>query len=429
MFKQVQNKLYALNGTTSPNLRLPPPPEDDKFETEKDVLKYWIEEKQPKFTRATQPIHPNIILWLKKEDLVFGFQLDGAKYNIIIKKSKVKIPIKKQDYFTYIFYLKVRKQLRKNKIQRYFDDDGFILNEAFEVEKKFTDTRRSVDICFNVDEENSIGVEFLEDYHGDERKFNSNKQMVRSTEIMLVSSMAHWMFVWDFKLHSNNGKKCSMGKSDYLQVVVSHFFQKIQDYLDINDEKKWVVAKLNDTINNKKFCAALYDAYSNENKCIVSLSELIEALKIKDSSQVLEKFKKEVDFILKIDQHKLEENDDLDDLDSNDEEESEDEEDILGDGLNKMTLEDKPEETSTSTDLSDEKNKYFEEKENEIYLTNHGLTCFLGQINQENVQHPNDLLGVRMLQNNVAKAAYVIAVEMREKALKLKEEIIWGWDD
>lgn len=417
MFKTVQNKILALNGIHIKPLVIPEKYKD--IEDEKKLITKWLSESKPKFTCYQQPLHPNVIRYFKKLDIIFGFKKNGQKISILLKNN-VEIQIMKQYHFTYLFYIKIIKLFKKNKIKNYIDDEGYIKNQYFMIEKKCitdTNTRRSIDICFVIDDENkySIGIEYLEDYHLDERKYECTKQQQRLVDIMFNYSLVHWIFVWDYKFKKN--------KREYLDEIARHFLSKVKDYQDINNEKKYVVSKLNEIINNKKFCESLYNAYSNENEYVIKLSELTESLRIKDIDKIVKKFKEEVDFIIKLDELKLDSDDDLSGLESNDDDSSSSDDDSCNsDGGEEAIV-----ETVVSSSLNEK--KYYEEKNDDIFLTNYGLTCFLGQINKDNVQHSNDLFGIRMLQNNVAKAAYLSVCEMRKKELELKESIIWGWKD
>ena len=154
--------------------------------------------------------------------------------------------------------------------------------------------------------------------------------------------------------------------------------------------------ELNKTLKNKKLCKILFDAFKNENKCVISIDHIINILDLENTEELMRKFKDEINFLQE--DNTIESDIDIDsDFDSDDNEEF------------------KPVE-----------NKVYYDKTNKT-LSNHGLFVYLANINKNFVNSATHLRKVRNFQNNIAKAAYQGAQKIRNLLIELSNDKIWGY--
>jgi len=392
LLKQVQTQINSLNGIHNRKLQIPI--SYQKYGTIFDILYNWLINEKPVFNNYQHPIHPNVIKYLE-DNKVIEIKKKRKKYYLQVNET-IDLHIMAQYIFTFKLYQKLYKLAHEKKkynfLKTYFDEAGYISNTNFKVEarqERYGFKRPySIDVKFSINDDNSIAIEYLESHHIKERK--SDIQINRAIEVMLNSNVCHWMFIWEHKLESSY--------DEFMNKIVTHLCRKIKDYKDINNEEKYVINELNETINNKKFSRILFNAFKNENECIISSNMLLDNLKIqtKNHKAIISNFKKEIEYL-------DDSNTSIEDFDISDNDE-EDEFKLI------------------------ERIQYYDEKSNDILLSNNGLFSLLGQINQNNVPNNTYLRRIRFLQNNIAKSAYNSACKLRIKQLELKNDISWGWD-
>jgi hypothetical protein len=221
--------------------------------------------KNADWNKAGYKLHYNFY----KINQLLGFDieyiLENKKAYIIIED--IRIPIKKQDYFHYIFV----NELKKYKITRNWFDEFDLLDEdilSIEVRVNTTNKGYRTDMEIKVTDTHYICVEFFEMKHAN---FNDLTLEVEKSRIYKLlhdineeKRYMHFAIYWESKLTDN----------EYLSEFVKSLVRKIKDYKHIDDERYWCINAINEYVKNKELSKDLYDGYLNKNEPIFTVQKL-----------------------------------------------------------------------------------------------------------------------------------------------------------
>lgn len=205
--------------------------------------------------------HYNFYVLNKNLGFNINYENDKKKCCIIIEN--IKIPIRLQDYFHYLFV----NEIKKHKITKnWFDEDGFLSEEILNIEKtvstcnnKIYRTDMEIQVCPN----NYICIEFFENKHRnfDDTDMQREKNRIYNLlhENNLEKKYLHFAVFWENKLNDEK----------YLKKFISSLSKKIKDYQNINNKKIWCVNSIKEYIGGEILSEKLYDAFQNQNDPIL----------------------------------------------------------------------------------------------------------------------------------------------------------------
>ena len=351
----------------------------------------YLSNKKTKFNSSIDVLHPNLLRYLITNNIC---TINRRKnYCYLENKGGERITISKQNWFGYQLIENLRKS-KKKLFKKFFDEDGYIRNLRIEKwSKSWNGVKRfrRIDFLFDIgdeDNERFIALEYLENHHEEELINQNQYQTIRIVDILFgefKDKISHFLFVWD-KLWDDN---------EYQNKITKHLYKKIKDFDEIDNEDKYIIKTLSQWLG-KKFSKLVFDAYKNENKCVIPLNNLKKLFNIKDIEIVTTKFKKIVEQLTK--------------------------------------FQDSNQDFSFDSDSDEEDNKdnnlnYYTEKNNELYLSNNGLMVFLKEISCQDCQDVRSYESIIIFHNKLGKTAYESVRKIMELNLKLKEELIYGLDD
>jgi hypothetical protein len=236
--------------------------------------------------------HYNFYVLNKNLGFNINYEINKKKCCIIIED--IKIPIRLQDYFHYIFVNKIKKY---KLIKEWFDEDGFLSEEILNIEqtvsscnKKIYRTDMEIQICPN----NYICIEFFENKHKNFDDTDMQREKSRIYNLLhennLEKKYLHFAIFWENKLNDER----------YFKKFIISLCKKIKDYQKINNKKKWCVDSINSYICNEELSEKLYDAFQDTNKPIFKLADLNTIIQWKNSkneNKYFNEFKKFTDKI------------------------------------------------------------------------------------------------------------------------------------
>lgn len=359
----------------------------------------WVNE-DIKFTSSKDTLHPNLIRYLIKNK-VCDIKRDkegrtkGSCY--LEDKKGNKVSISKQIHFGYHFIEKLRKYKKKNYIKDFFDDEGYVTNLKLEEWVRSWNgaiTTRRLDFTFQIGIEagndKKIVVEYLEDHHANEIKHWDNYQSIRLVDIIFGhdrSDLVHFAFVWD-----------SLMNEDYLNKKVNFFCKICKDHYNIENEEKYVINILNEHIGDKRLSKVFFDAYKNQNKPVLKLSDINTQFKVKknDLESIENKF---IQLSL-----------------------------LMNKKISDLNYESSDDEFVDVSDNEDKK-VYYQEENKDIYLSNLGLCLYLDVLVADNFSKIEDYEYKLMFVDNIGKSAYKSANKIRDLIKFQKENIISGLNE
>jgi hypothetical protein len=397
--KVIQDNIYKYNeACNKKKLKLP---SKISKTSEKEILDSlfsdWVN-KEVTFTSSKDTLHPNLIKYLidtKVCKIVREDRNKNKSWCYLENNKGEKIKISKQIYFGYQFIKKLKRYKNRKYVRDFFDEDGYITNLKLEEWVRswngVKNTRR-LDFIFEIDEDKKIVVEYLEDHHLSEFKNWNSYQTIRLVDILFShnrTDIIHFAFIWDHLMDE-----------DYLNKKVKFFCKICKDQYNIDNEEKYIVNILNEHVNNKDLSKLLFDSYKNENKPILRLNKINNLFKIKEEKYdyLKNEFIKEVH----------------DEDDDDDDEDDDEDEDVDGDVFE---------------DIQEEKEVYYEEIDDKIVISNHGLCLYLDLLRKEHFYRKKNYKNKVKFINRIGKSAYSSANKIRDLIINQKENIISGLEE
>ena len=369
-------------------------PKDNGKKSEAEMLdnlfSKWVEE-EIKFTSSKDTLHPNLIKYFVDNNICKIKREEDNKESgpcYLENKNKEKIGISKQIYFGYQFVEKLRKYKKKKYISHLFDDEGFVTNLKLEEWVRSWNgvkNARRLDFIFDIGNGKKIVIEYLEESHLKELKEWSNYQTIRLVDIIFGherDDIIHFAFIWDHLMDE-----------DYLNKKVKFFCKICKDHYNIENEVRYGIEILNETINNTELSKLLFNAYRNENKPILTLDDINNLFNIKEERY---------DYL----RNEFIENTNID------------EDDELNDNQIHINVEEEEEEKT-----------FYEEIDNEIFISNHGLCLYLDLLRKEYFKLTKDYYYKIDFVNRIGKSAYSSANKIRDLIINQKENFISGLKD
>lgn len=313
----IQDRLNSLNGCSTPKLKISDV--SGEFDSISDFLRVWLKNKTLVFKSHRSIIHPNIIkLFLSVGKGNFTF--NSGMFEYINEALNFKLIILKQYKFTYDLFLVL---YTNKKIKKIYFKDGYISTYFFSIEKicslKICDdiTKYYLDISLKFSDTFQIAIEYNEDYHNS--KAQEVNDSIRFADLTSMCDIKKIFYVWE-QFYYNDTKK-----------ILDFIINEIIKYINIEDEEKFIINRMNNDIDNINFTKAIYYAYNNKNKCELEesyLKELFEGNYIKKG-----KFKKLVKEYLLDKEHCQESDNDIIDISDDDEDDINNSDDIITDEI------------------------------------------------------------------------------------------------
>jgi hypothetical protein len=357
-----------------------------------DIIKEYLLEqyknKKIKFNKPGSKFYYNFV-WVNSK-LYCTVKFD--KKNLYI--NNIIIPIKLQDYFQIKFLTEIKK-LNNSTTNILFCNDGFLNEDIFRTEvinhvnnkKKLYRTDFEINICDNI----YICIEFFEKKHDDFNDDDYKKERTRIYNLYHENNerkkFIHFAIFWEKYLDD----------SRYLKRFISHLIKVIQNYKDINNEKKWCVSAINKYIKDIKFAEQIYDAYHEQNEPIFSFDiiDKFPDIKWKNKTSKEEYLLEFINYIKELEKNSIENDidDELDFLDN-------------------------------STCQRSEKDIYYKKDK----LTYHGLTRYLTLIDIKYLKTIKDKDKLIKFYETIT-SGFITGVKERYETLKKGIELIYGLYD
>ena len=372
--------------------------------TEEEILdslfSKWVE-KDVSFNSSKDTLHPNLIRYLIRKNICKIKREDRNKDNswcYLENNKKQRINISKQIYFGYQFVEKLREYRSESHIKHFFDKNGYLTNLKLEEWVRSWNgakTTRRLDFVFDIGNEKKIVIEYLEKHHLEEYRNWSNYQTIRLVDILFgpnKDDIIHFAFIWDHLMDDN-----------YLNKKVESFCETCKNHFDIENEEKYVISILNENIDNIALSKLLFDAYKNKNKPILRLKSTInELFNIKEDKYDYLK-NKFIEYV------KLKQ-----DLDG---------------GMEPFNSDSDNDNENSLDIVVKEKKIYYEENDDEILLSNNGLSQYLDILGIDYFYKMKDYFYKVEFMDSISDSAYNSANKIRDLIINQKENLISGLKD
>lgn len=395
-FKNLQKTLNSLNGKTVTQLQIP-----DKFKnltSEITILQKWLGDNKPiEFMRYNQPLHPNVIKYFLDNSVINRIESKRGRVCMISSDNKIKINIMKQYYFTY----QLMNSLSKNaKIEKLFFDNGYISNNFLKVEVQKTpifgsQKKYSLDLTLSVSDEQKIIIEYFEKQHNN---MIINDQL-RLADIITDNHYKKAIIVWEDELKNTFVEKRIMKKIK----------STVTDLITINNERTYIIKKLNVHIENLRLSRMLYESFTNKNKPILKEKEISDLLSqyVKKTSikSVLERAHAEMEYLMEPEHEEQEEDSDIIDSESDSESENE--------NTNRNEF---------------EQDLYFSKVKSKYLYTQKGLILIIKNVNLTDTITKKKYTALVKLSENIAESSIESIKEIRDLELNLQKNLLWGFN-